>query len=428
MQRRPVGSTPICSGGRGARPVRPATLARRAANVEHLDGVIVSGAGPVGLLTALVLARAGVPVTVLEAEPAILESPRAIVYHSPTVALLDRLDLLADAAARGVLKQDYQFRTPEGTILARLDMAVIAGDTDHPYNLHLGQHLLAQITLDHLQRTGRADVRWNHRVAAVSQGRDRVSVVAETPDGPRDLAAPWLVGADGARSGVRQALGLDLEGMTWPERFVAINLGYDFEAHGYARANFVLDPDEWAIIPILDRSGLWRVTYGEDAALPEDAVPARVDGRLRRVLPGGGSYELERVAPYRVHQRAVHSFRVGRVLLAGDAAHVTNPCGGLGLTSGLLDAIHLGDALAAVVVHGATGAVLDGYASERRRIFREVTSPTATENKRRLAERDPERRRADRERLRRLDADPELQREALLVPEQLVSRPYSHAA
>jgi 2-polyprenyl-6-methoxyphenol hydroxylase-like FAD-dependent oxidoreductase len=116
------------------------------------------------------------------------------------------------------------------------------------------------------------------------------------------------------------------------------------------------------------------------------------------------------------------------VLLAGDAAHATNPCGGLGLTSGLLDAGHLGDALAAVIRGEAGEAALDEYATERRRIFWEVTSPTASENKRRLGERDPEQRKADLERLRRIDADPAFQREVLLMPEKLKSRPYSFSA
>ena len=394
--------------------------------MEQLDGVVVAGAGPVALVSALILARAGIAVTVLEAEPQPVPSPRAIVYHSPTVALLDRLGLLQDALKDGLLKQDYHYRDGQGAVIARLDMAVTAPDTPYPYNLHLGQDLLGEIVMRHLLATGHATVRWGQRVVDVAPGADRVTVTVETAQGRRQLTAPWLIGADGARSGVRQALGLAFDGITWPERFVAINLHYDFEAHGYARANFVVDPQDWAIIPVLDQRSGWRVTYGEDASLPEDSVMHRLPERLARLLPDPSlPYQIDRVAPYRVHQRSASTYRVGRVLLAGDAAHITNPCGGLGLTSGILDAAHLGDAMAAVVRGAAPEQVLDDYAQERRRIFLDFTSPTASENKRRLGETDPARRQADLERLRRLNDDPELQRQALMGTRALLSQPYN---
>jgi len=269
----------------------------------------------------------------------------------------------------------------------------------------------------------RAGVRWNHRVSGVSRDQSGVTLVVETPDGRRSLRAPWLVGADGGRSTVRQELGLSFDGYTWPVRLVATNVHYDFEAHGFARANFVIDPVHWAVIVKINHEDLWRVTYGEDAALPEEGILGRVGEHYAHLLPGSEPYRLVAAAPFRVHERCADRFRAGRVLLAGDAAHVCNPMGGLGLTSGLLDGIALGDALAAVIRGQADERILDRYDEERRRVFREVTGPTAAENLRRMRESDPERKRVDNERFRRLREDPAFAREALKFTYRLVGNP-----
>ena len=130
----------------------------------------------------------------------------------------------------------------------------------------------------------------------------------------------------------------------------------------------------------------------------------------------------EALSPYRAHDRCAARFRTGRALLAGDAAHLVNPIGGLGLTGGLLDAVSLGDALVAVVGGSRREDVLDAWAHERRRIYLEVTAPMAQENRRRVSERDPEKRRFDAERLRRLTNDPQAAREALLAVFAIVGR------
>src|SRR5690606_24149818 len=135
----------------------------------------------------------------------------------------------------------------------------------------------------------------------------------------------WVVGADGAGSAVRKALGLSFDGMTWPERFVATNLRHDFESAGYGQSTMVVD-DQWgAVIVKITRDGLWRCTFMEDAALPEASYLDRVPAAYEHLLPGGGGYELVQSSPYKMHQRCAASFRQGPVLLGGDAAQLTHP-------------------------------------------------------------------------------------------------------
>jgi 2-polyprenyl-6-methoxyphenol hydroxylase-like FAD-dependent oxidoreductase len=378
----------------------------------------------VGLITALGLARAGVEVTVLEAEPRIVESPRAAVYHWTVLEPFERLGILADVEARGLLKQDYEFRVFETGETIPYSIGAIADETPHAHNVHLGQHELAAIALEHLEGLPAARVRFGARVVEVAQDRAGVTVAAGTADGPLELRAGWLIGADGGRSTVRRALGLSFEGFTWPERFVATNVRHDFDRHGYALATFQIDHVHGAVIVKLDETGLWRCTYSEDASLPEETVSERLPEHFAELLPGDEGYELASHAPYKMHQRAAERFRVGRVLLAGDAAHVTNPTGGLGLTSGFFDAFALYEALGAVVLGGADEAVLDAWAEERRRLFLELASPAASELKRVIfSEADPERRREDLEGIRRWTSDRDLLRERLRFTAKLRSRP-----
>ncbi len=386
-----------------------------------MDDVLIVGAGPVGMVNALGLARAGVKVTVLEAEPQIVSSPRAMVYHWSVLAEIDRLGILQDCLALGFGKQDYAYLIFETGEQIRFSLDVLDGHTPYPFNMHLGQHKLAEVALAHLDRHApQAEMHWNAEVIDLAQDADGVTVTAQTPGGKRSFRARWAIGADGGRSAVRQLAGQPFPGKTWPERFVATNLRYDFEKHGYARATLQVDPVHGAIIAKIDTTNLWRCTYAEDAALPEESVRDRLPAHYAALLPGREPYELEMCAPYRMHERAADSFRVGRVLLAGDAAHVCNPTGGLGLTSGLFDSFLLYPLLAAVVRGAAQEEVLDYYARERRRTFLEIASPQASENKRVIyGETDPQRRRQDVERLRKLAEDPEVSRERALFTRRM---------
>ena len=373
---------------------------------SEVRDVVVVGAGPVGLLTALGLAQAGRSVTVIEAEPGINDSPRAAVYFPTTIKILDRLGLLEDTLAISFLSKSFAFH-----LLASGEVARIADtfppDSPYPYNAHFGQHLLAQLVLKHFSALPATEMRWSTRLVGLAQDGSGATLTVETSQGREELRSRWVVGADGARSTVRNLLSLPFEGHTWPERFVATNVSYDFERYGFEPANMVADPVNWAVVARLGRENLWRVTFEEDANLPEDDIPRRIAERYSVLLPDPKApYQIVAYSPYRVHERCAPTFRVGRTLLAGDAAHACNPCGGMGLTGGVIDAAALSEVLAAVLADRAPESVLDFYATERRRVFLEVSSPIASDFKRRMSEKDLTRQRADFEEFRRQAEDP----------------------
>jgi 3-(3-hydroxy-phenyl)propionate hydroxylase/6-hydroxy-3-succinoylpyridine 3-monooxygenase len=257
------------------------------------------------------------------------------------------------------------------------DLKVLDRITRFNYNIQLGQDRLAEICQRRLEAMPNAEIWWRTAFSELAQDDEGVTVRAKTPKGTVELRARYVVGADGAGSAVRHALGLTFDGFTWPERFVATNLHHDFESGGYWQSTMVVDAEWGSVIVKITREGLWRCTYMESAALPEETYAERIPAAYAHLLPGQGGCELVQASPYKMHQRCAECFRVGRVVLAGDAAHVTNPTGGFGLTTGLFDAFALWPTLAAVILDGADPVLLDVWADERRRIFLDKTSPQA---------------------------------------------------
>ncbi|GAA3884337.1 hypothetical protein GCM10022381_28150 [Leifsonia kafniensis] len=388
----------------------------------HLP-VLIIGGGPVGILNALGLARAGVPVHLFERSDAVVQSPRAVVYHWSVLDGLDRLGLFEEASTRGFLKQDYAYRVFKTGQEVRYGLQALEGKVTHPFNLHMGQNVLAELALERLMAYPHAQVHWSHTFVGVTQDADSVTAEFETVAGPVTFTGSWLIGADGAGSAVRKSQNIDFEGITWPERFVATNVRYPFEKNGWGQTTFLVDDEYGAIITKIDNSGahgLWRVTYAEDAALPVDGIEERMPAYFAAILADPENVVVEAYSPYSMHQRAAAQFRSGRVLLAGDAAHSTNPTGGLGLTSGLFDTFVLYEALAAVIAGTAEEAVLDVYATERHRIFTEIVTPAASNNKRLVYHSsDPVRLAEDLAEIEKLPIDEEALVKRLMFPKSL---------
>lgn len=367
--------------------------------------VLIVGAGPVGLLSALTLAQAGHSVRVLEKEPQVIDSPRAAVYFPSTLIILEELGLLPELLEIGFKNDTFGTHIPEFGYSAVVVTEEIEG-IPYDYQLHIGQHEVARVAMEHAQKLG-VEVLFGHEVTAFEEHAEGISVTTKSAEGEQSYSAKYLIGADGARSTVRKLADIEFEGHTWPERFVATNVYFPFNELGYQQANFVCDPENMAVIAQLDREGLWRCTYMEDSALPLESYEERIHQRYEWFMQGRKDYRIGSSSPYMLHQRAGETLNKGRVLLAGDAAHATNPCGGLGLTSGVWTGVVLADILGAVLRGEESAEIFDRFSAERRRIFWDVVTPAATENKRMLQEKDPQQRQIDLQHVKALKDNPD---------------------
>lgn len=382
--------------------------------------VVVVGAGPVGLFVALGLARAGIPVTVLEQEPALTVDLRAGSYHPPTLELLAPYGITDAMLRLGIPVRHWQIRDrahPDWVVT--WDLELLAGITAYPYRFHLEQHKLTPIIYDLLLAASQVEVQFSAPFVDLEQNADGVRVTYERGGVRRTLDAAWLVGCDGGRSAVRHALGVPYEGYTWPERFHVVSTTDDFSRRGYALNAYVADPQEFIALfkmPGDGPEGLWRLVYPTDPARPDDdyAAPERIETWLQRFVPQAQPYTLRYNSFYRVHQRVAREFRVGRALLAGDAAHSNNPLGAFGLNSGIHDAANLIEKLVPVWRGESDEILLDVYARQRRTVCVEFVQALSVRNKRVLEEKDETVRRRRFDELRRIADDPVSARAYLL--------------
>jgi len=381
--------------------------------------VLIVGAGPVGLMTALGLAREGVSVTLLEAEDDIVYSPRAISYAWSILPALQLFGVLDDMIAAGHIVDDRCWRIFKTGETIVYNHNAICDITDWPYSLTLGQDLLAWVVLQHLQRYPNVRIHWGTKFAGLTQTPGKVAVAAEQAGAPVEFVADWVVAADGGRSAVRKAAGLTMDGFTWPQRFVVTNIYYDFEKHGW-NSGYLVDPVYGAVVYKINLEGLWRFTFAEQATQPLETVMERILQFIRTVLPGEQKYELALHTAYNMHQRTAATYRVGSVVLAGDAAHLTNPTSGFGLMGGLYDAFALSEALAAVVHGKASDEILDRHSEQRRIVYHEIISPISSESLRLVFNSEDEGRlEKDLVLLRGRKSDPEAMRKFLSAPSAL---------
>lgn len=390
--------------------------------------VLVVGGGPVGLFTTLGLARQGIPVVCIEQEPDLTIDLRAGSYHPPTLEMMAPYGITDRMHERGIPVRQWQIRDRrERELIANWDLGLIADITPYPYRLHLEQHRLTPIILDLIRREPAAEVRFSTSFADARQDGDRVVATIDGAGGRETFEAAYLVGADGGRSAVRKLVDAEFEGFTWPERYFVISTTRDFAPYGWAKNAYCADPDEWVALfkmpgdPGTD--GLWRVVVPVDDTTADEVLtaPEALEARLQAFQPMPGPYPIAYHSFYRVHQRVMGTFRSGRIVLAGDAAHINNPLGAFGLNSGIHDASNLIPKLGSVWKGEASPEYLDVYSRQRRTATVEFVQAMSIRNKHVLEERDPKVRRRRMEELIRTAETPALARQYLINSSMIAS-------
>jgi 2-polyprenyl-6-methoxyphenol hydroxylase-like FAD-dependent oxidoreductase len=351
----------------------------------------------------------------LTAEPELLMELRGSTFHPPTLDLLDEFGVVPRMIEVGLKAPTWQFRDRETGPVATFDLSLLAPDTRHPYRVQCEQWKLMRLLRDAYLEIPGTEIKWAHTVTAAKPSDDAVAVTADTAEGLVTVEGRYVVACDGARSAVRRSLGIGFEGFTYPELFLIASTDFRFEdtLTDIAYVNYIADPDEWLVL--LRVPALWRVLVPAPENADRDMLlsDAYLQDVLQRVVARDAPYHIEHRSLYPVHQRVARSFRVGRVLLAGDAAHISNPLGGMGMNGGIHDAFNLADKLGAIWA-GADERLLDRYERQRRTVAVEAVQQQTHRNQQILSERDPAMRKTSLDALRRTAADPALAREYML--------------
>src|SRR5262249_35605615 len=258
------------------------------------------------------------------------------------------------------------------------------------------------------------DVRFSHAVTGMTQEADGIEIDYAAPDGDGKLRAAYVIGCDGGRSTVRKLGGIEFEGFTYPERFIKIATTFDFGTvnRDLVLRNYFSDPDEWCnLFKVRGKRppGLWRAIFPVSNDEPDEVALSaeRIEARLQKFFPKPGRYYVEYVNVYPVSQRVAATFRKGRVLLAGDAGHVTSAIGGMGMDGVIHDGITLADKLARVIKGEAGEELLELYSRQRHHAAVKYVQTQTIANKKLMEERDPRARAARFDELRRTAEDPE---------------------
>lgn len=380
------------------------------------DRILVAGGGPVGTITALALARAGIPVVVFDLLAVPADDFRAATLQPSTLDLLVDLEMEPRLLEQGLKSHVFQWRDLVEDTRFEFDYGLLAGESAHPYVIQLEQHRTILAALEVAERYPAFTMIRPAKVLAVRQFDDRVEADVTMPDGTLEtFRGTYLIGCDGGSSLVRKSMNVTFEGFTWPERFNIIATHYDFAELGFRFRNYCPHPERWTSfmkVPGDYFEGLWRCVFPahgdetDEFVQSDEWIRARFMERFNMEVP-----DIVHRNMYGVHQRVAGDFHLGRFAIAGDAAHINNPVGGIGMNSGIQDGINLARKFVEIWGGAEAEPLLARYDRQRRETAIEFVQAQSIANKRTLEETDETVREQNIANMRRQAADEELARE-----------------
>ncbi len=385
--------------------------------------VLVVGAGPVGLTLAMRLGLRGVKVVLLEAQDHIEKDLRASTFHPPTLDLFDEQGITPLLIEAGLIAPTWQVRNHPTHEVAEFDLSVLKSHTAHPYRLQCEQWRLSEFLQDYIQtHLPSVSIRMGVKVENFEQKTDGVEVQSRDLTGEcQTWLCQYLVGCDGAKSVVRKGMDLAFEGQTFPETTLLVATDFQFQDHlpHLSFINYCWSPK--GTFSLLRLRHLWRVSLypsldeSIDVALQEPSIRAK----LQLIAPQCQDANILQVRPYRIHQRVVQHYVRDRLILAGDAAHINSPSGGMGMNGGVHDAFNLGDKLSRVL-QGESTQLLGLYERQRRPIAIKHVIEQSAKNRARMQEKDGEKRQQTLKNLQAVSLDP-VRAKAYLLETSMIS-------
>lgn len=357
--------------------------------------VIIAGSGPSGSVLALSLAKAGVDVLLLERDEQLPIDLRASTFHPPSLDMIGELDadVIERMVDKGLVADRYQYRDRQTGEVATFEMDLIEGETKYPFRLQLEQYELTYLISAKLQAYDNVDVRFGHEVLGFEQDGDTVTVNVKTSEGEKQFTGSFLIGAEGARSNTRKSAGIEYGGFTYNEKFLVVSTPFAFEDvfDDFSYVNYISDPEEWCVFLRTDK--IWRVLFPTDGNEDPDYILSDefIQERLHHFYDKEGDYEIGHRTIYAVNQRVAETYFQDRVVLVGDACHINNPLGGMGMNGGLHDAFNLAPRMVRIINEGADHVPeFEQYDRQRRELAVKFVQEHTIQNKKLMESTDPD--------------------------------------